>query len=323
MRATVLALALLAAVSTAARADEPPDPPIHAGNPQVTLPLAEYERIRRLEEQASVTVVDTLRLGGSFRSRNLTISFSGRSSGKRPPEEVLAAGEGVFVYGCTGQRDRLEERDGLHPDAARRELRGAVPPRGGWNRSARAEAAALRPVGRVPGGGRRARHRARGGRGACRVRRPADLSGPRDASRERDRAVPHHPEARRHALPVRDRGAEPESRPSDSGRDAEVRRARPSGGRRRALRGGAGRYRFELPPGDTRIVLTGTLSAPSFTPPVEGALQYALLDSHPLLLATLAGLAQEGESRGGRGSPPSSGARRLSFSERTRSSTGA
>lgn len=49
------------------------------------------------------------------------------------------------------------------------------------------------------------------------------------------------------------------------------------------------RYRFELPPGDTRLTLTGTLSGRTFSPPVEASVQYALLESHPLMLATVSG----------------------------------
>ena len=101
MRGKLLALVLFV-TSVPAAADEVPEPPVAPGNPQVTLPLGEYERIRKLGERASVTVVDTLRLGGSFRARDLTVSFTGRSSGKLPSEDVLVADEGVSVYGCTG-----------------------------------------------------------------------------------------------------------------------------------------------------------------------------------------------------------------------------
>ena len=46
-----------------------------------------------------------------------------------------------------------------------------------------------------------------------------------------------------------------------------------------------GRTRFDLPPGDGTIVLTGTLSGSEFRAPVETALSYLLLESHPLLRA--------------------------------------
>lgn len=95
-------LSLLGAAALGTRADTTATPPAPQGSPRVTLPLAEYERLHRLDERASVTVVDILQLGGTFQSRNLTVSFSGRSSGKLPAEEVLGADEGIFVYGCAG-----------------------------------------------------------------------------------------------------------------------------------------------------------------------------------------------------------------------------
>jgi hypothetical protein len=46
-----------------------------------------------------------------------------------------------------------------------------------------------------------------------------------------------------------------------------------------------GRTRFDLPPGDGTIVLTGTLAGAEFRAPVAAALSYLLLESHPLLRA--------------------------------------
>jgi hypothetical protein len=69
---------------------------------QVTLPLQEYETLRRSQERASVTVVDTMRILGSFRDRDVRVSFAGRSSGNLPTETALRA-DNVVLFGCDGE----------------------------------------------------------------------------------------------------------------------------------------------------------------------------------------------------------------------------
>jgi hypothetical protein len=49
------------------------------------------------------------------------------------------------------------------------------------------------------------------------------------------------------------------------------------------------RYRFDLPPGESTLSLSGTLGQSRFSPPVEASLQYCLLESHPLLRPLVAG----------------------------------
>src|ERR1051325_7230596 len=48
----------------------------------VTLPIDEYDKLRAPDHPENVTVVDTLLLGGSFKDRNLTVTFTeiGRAS---------------------------------------------------------------------------------------------------------------------------------------------------------------------------------------------------------------------------------------------------
>ena len=289
MLGRVLAVVLVASVFPSARADDPPDPPAHPGNPQVTLSLAEYERIRKLDERASLTVVDTLRLGGSFQSRNLTISFSGRSSGKLPPEEVLAADEGVFVYGCAGDAivSRSEAGFTLTPLAKKFEVRCRLASSGTDRLELKLPRSVLWVESAVSDGELVSGPTAEGARPVSVVRRTG-------ASRE--------------ALPASATGRyRITAKPDETLFRYEIETRNPNRGRQTlevTLKSGehvlqvnaavpyeleSGRYRFELPPGDTRIVLTGTLGTPTFTPPVDGALQYVLLDSHPLLLTTLSG----------------------------------
>ena len=72
-----------------------------AAGPNVTLPLEEYEKLRRLRERPSVTVVELLRVEGSFAKRDLAVSFAGRAAGTLPSADVLS-GEGFRLYACEG-----------------------------------------------------------------------------------------------------------------------------------------------------------------------------------------------------------------------------
>src|SRR5207244_25823 len=69
---------------------------------RVTLPLAEYERLRAPERPKSITVVDTLRLSGTFKDHSLTVTFIGKSVGNRIATPVLGTASGLSVWGCTG-----------------------------------------------------------------------------------------------------------------------------------------------------------------------------------------------------------------------------
>jgi hypothetical protein len=44
-----------------------------------------------------------------------------------------------------------------------------------------------------------------------------------------------------------------------------------------------GAYRFDVPPGDITLVLTGQLPGDAFTPPVEASLQYLAIENHPIV----------------------------------------
>ena len=79
--AGVAILALLAAVEA---------PPA-----EVRLPLADYDALRR--EAPSVTVVDTVRLAGSFRGRDLVMTLAGRASGRLDSIPVLTAASAEAV----------------------------------------------------------------------------------------------------------------------------------------------------------------------------------------------------------------------------------
>src|SRR5690348_4627207 len=68
----------------------------------VTLPLDQYDKLRESDHPENVTVVDTLLLAGSFKNRNLTATFTGKSVGKRAATAVLQASSGLLIWGCSG-----------------------------------------------------------------------------------------------------------------------------------------------------------------------------------------------------------------------------
>ncbi len=255
-----------------------------APGPNVTLPLEEYEKLRHLRERPSVTVIELLRVEGNFRKRDLAISLAGRAAGTLPSADVLS-GDGFRLYACEGDALVTRGESGafaLTPLAPRFKARCRVALDG----SDRLEAKAMRAVLEVASG--------------------VDdgelvASGSGD---EREFSVVRRLAGRAEELP-----------PSVAGRyrvtllpeetrfvfRLEVRN--PNRGHRRfelALREAehvesvnapvawdmeGGHYRFDLPPGESAIELTGRLTGETFAPPVEAALQYLLVESHPLIRA--------------------------------------
>ena len=75
-----------------------PDP---ATSHQVSIPLEDYERLRRLNERPALTVVDLLTVEGSFTGHDLAVILTGRATGSWPTAEVLTA-EGLRLHSCEG-----------------------------------------------------------------------------------------------------------------------------------------------------------------------------------------------------------------------------
>jgi len=70
------------------------------GDSRVTMPLSEYQQ---LLGRPSVTVVDLLRVEGSFETSDLSIWASGRTAGNGPTVEALATLSGARLWGCEGE----------------------------------------------------------------------------------------------------------------------------------------------------------------------------------------------------------------------------
>lgn len=271
--------------------------PLAATEPprQVTLPLSDYEKLteelKKGAERPSLTVVDTLRFGGSFRGQGLTLTMTGRSSGKLPPLHVVQASGDVSVFGCDGEGIVTRADEGgfsLTPLAGRFEIRCRVAGSGSdrldmtATRGVLHVAAAVTDGEIVSGGGT-----GDGGRRFSIVRNAAPTGEslpPTAVGRYRITLLPdetrflwqieaRNPNRARRAFDVVPRSGE---------RIQQVNAQVP-------YEVVEGRYRFELPPGDSTLVLSGASPSRTFTPPVEASVQYVLVESDPLLRAEVTG----------------------------------
>lgn len=270
-----LALLLLAALPLFAQ-DKPS---------QVTIGLSEYETLRRGSEVPSATVIDTVLLSGSFRDRDLAITFTGRATGTRPLAKVLEETHEVTIAGCKGSAmlsrsgkgafdviplaDAFELRCDLTMSGSDR-LRLHITPAVLAVRSAVSD-------GELVGG----EEDDAGARDYTLVRH---VSGPGetldatatgrylitllpDATRFRYAIDVHNPNRTTSTLELTLRSNE-HLQQIDSAAPYEV---------------SEGRYVFSIPPGDSSIAMTGELRGTSFVAPVTASLQYLVLESHPLL----------------------------------------
>jgi hypothetical protein len=267
---------------------------------QVTVPLDEFERLRKLEERPSLTVVDHLQLEGSFAQRDLAVAFTGRASGTWPTVAVLSA-EGARLHSCQGDALLSRGDDGgfsLTPLAARFTVRCKVALDGSDRMEARATPAVLEVDAAVTDGelvaasegGARSLTVVRRLAGGAQEALPPAVTGrylvtllPEEV-RFTYRLEVRNPARGHRAFEVALREAEHvESVNAPIAWDAR-----------------GGRYAFDLPPGETVLTFTGRLSDPTFRPPVAANLQYLLLESHPLIRPDLrtgakrVGLAETG-----------------------------
>ncbi len=224
---------------------------------------------------------------GSFGTRTLSLFLAGRSSGTLPAATVLESVEGAALAGCDGSA-LVSRGDGaaytLTPLGPRFEVRCRLVPSSGDRLSFVAGKAVLYPEGDVadgeflqgtdPGDGTRPFTVVR------RIAASGEALAPTATGRYRITLLPDETRFR-WTIEVRNpnRGRAPFDLALASGeRVQEVVAPGPYDVKE-------GRTRFDLPPGDGTIVLTGTLAGSEFRAPVEAALSYLLLESHPLLRA--------------------------------------
>lgn len=257
---------------------------------QVTLPLGDYETLRRGSDSPSATVVDTILLSGGFRERSLAITFSGRTTGSRPLVRTMEQTNDVTISGCKG--DGIVSRGGkgafeLVPLAPSFEvrcdlrisgsdrLRMHVTPNVLSVRATVADAELV--IGDEDDAGARdytlVRHVSGPGEtlAATATGRYLITLLP-DATRFRYAIDVHNPNRTTSSVDLALQSDE-HLQQIDSAAPYEV---TPDG-----------HYLFSIPPGDSTITLTGELKGASFIAPVKASLQYLVLESHPLLRPTV------------------------------------
>jgi hypothetical protein len=256
---------------------------------QVILALPDYERLRGPEPE-SFTVVDTAWLAGTFEGRNLTVTFAGRSVGRRVATSVLSVASGIGVWGCKGQAviSRNDDSFRLTPLADSFTTTCQIAAAGSDRLELVATRDVLAIVSSVVDGELVAGERAADGTSRYSLVRQSGGSGETvaptatghylitllpDENRFRYAIDVHNPNRHRQTLEVRFRSGE-HLQQVDAVAPYEV---------------VAGAYRFDLQPGDTTLVLKGQLPGDSFVPPVEASLQYLAIESHPIVRARIAG----------------------------------
>ena len=255
----------------------------------VTLPLDQYETLKKSNESASATVIDTMTLGGTFKDRNLTATFNGRSVGARAATNVISGAGDVTLSGCSGDALMLRGGKGayqliaLAPSFTLRcdvRLSGSDRLPMSVSQSVLAIRSAVADGELVAG-----EENDDGARPFTLVRQvvgtnetmAATATGRYlitllpDATRFRYVIQVHNPNRSTSPLPLHLVSGE-HLQQIDSSAPYEV---------------NAGNYVFAMPPGDATITLSGELEGASFAPPVAASLQYAVIESHPLLRATM------------------------------------
>jgi hypothetical protein len=263
--------------------------PLLAQSSQVTIGLTEYDALRRQSETPSATVIDTVLLSGSFRERELAITFTGRATGSRPLARVLEQTNEVTIAGCKGSAILARGGKGAFdviPLADTFELRCDLTMSGSDRLRLHVTQAVLAvhstvEDGELVGG----EEDDAGARDYTLVRH---VSGPGetlaatatgrylitllpDATRFRYAIDVHNPNRTTSTLELTLRSNE-HLQQIDSAAPYEVTE---------------GRYVFSIPPGDSTITMTGELRGTSFIAPVTASLQYLVLESHPLLRPTV------------------------------------
>ncbi|HEV7922909.1 MAG TPA: hypothetical protein VGR02_19150, partial [Thermoanaerobaculia bacterium] len=221
----------------------------------------------------------------SFKERNLAATFVGKSVGKHPATGVLqAANGGLSIWGCSGSALLTRGDNAFHITPLADSFSATC--RIGTAGTDRLELFATRDVlaiesaildgdlasaERNPDGTSRWTFvRQSGGTGenlAATATGHYLITLLPDETRFRYAIDVHNPNRSRRPFEVRLRSGEHLQQV-----DAEA-----------AYEVVDGAYRFDVPPGDITLVLTGQLPGDAFTPPVEASLQYLAIENHPIV----------------------------------------
>lgn len=261
------------------------------GPARVVLPLESYEKLRpaAMKPPTSLTVVDGVRLRGSFEGGRLTLTLSGRSLGERPEVTLLSAIEGFSLRDCDGTA--MVRRAGagtvsLLPLAERFHAACGIEPEPAAGRLAfRAAPPVLFVDAQVADG--RLERGDEDDEGASltffRTTQGHDVQPVTATGRYRITLLPD--EVRfRYEIALHNPNRAPTSFVARLASGERVERAEPASGVEEG-----GTYRVEAPPGDSSLALEGRLSGDRFTPPLEASAQLVLVESHPLVKVELDG----------------------------------
>lgn len=259
-----------------------------------TLPLAEYER---LAARPSVTTIDTLRIVGSFAGRDLSLVALGRAAGALPKVELLAGGPTLRLHSCEGDAIVTRAVGGafeLVPQGGRFTLRCRIAVPGTDSLQLQVAPSVLWAESQVQDGelvrledlkdpeGWRALQIVRRVEGGAGEPRPPSLT-----ARYHLVLLPESTEVS-YQLEARNpnRAHVELSIPLSPGE--QVQRVETTA----SYELGPGSLKVKLPPGDVTVQLQGSLRGESFQPRVPASVQYALVDSHPLLRPVITTAAQ-------------------------------
>ncbi|HKS25805.1 MAG TPA: hypothetical protein VJZ76_23645 [Thermoanaerobaculia bacterium] len=291
MRKLSALLAILLAATAFAQNEPQQNKTAPPSDARVTLPLAEYEQLRAPDRPESIAVVDTLRLAGTFKDRNLTVTFIGKSVGKRIATPVLAMSTGLSIWGCSGSAviSRGEKDFRITPLGDTFSATCRIAAAGSDRLELVATPSVLAMESSVPDGELVAgTYSADGSANYSLVRQSAGgaenlaptatghylITLLPDETRFRYAIEVHNPNRSRRPFEVHLRSGE-HLQQVDAAAPYEV---------------VDGAYRFDLPPGDTNLVLTGQLSGNDiFVPPVEASLQYLAIENHPVVRPVIDG----------------------------------
>lgn len=250
----------------------------------VSLPLAEYEK---LVSKPAVTVIDTLRLTGSFAGKDLGVLLVGRSAGYLPRAEVLGGPSGLRIFGCEGEAVLSRNAAGVFevlPQAPRFSLRCRLVTASSDRLQLETAAAVLWTESTVSDGelvpGEES-HEPGGRRSYAVVRVTGGTGEPLPPTASARYRISILPESKRFAYQLELRN------PNRSHASFTVRLK--SGEvvdqvkTTASFEPNGSEYRFDLPPGEVSVELLGTLQRTAFVPPIPASVQYVLIESHPLV----------------------------------------
>ncbi|MFO0573439.1 MAG: hypothetical protein U1A78_05545 [Polyangia bacterium] len=265
-----------------------------ASGATATLPLAEYER---LAARPSVTSIDTLRIVGSFAGRELSLVALGRAAGALPKVELLAGGPTLRLHSCEGDAIVTRAAGGafeLLPQAPRFTLRCRIAVPGTDSLQLQVAPSVLWAESQVQDG---------------ELVRLADLKDPegwralqivRRVEGGAGEPVPPSLTARYHLFLLPESTEFSYQLEARNPNRAHVELSIPLAPGEQVQRVettasyelGAGSLKVKLPPGDVTVQLAGSHRGESFQPRMAASVQYALIDSHPLLRPVITTAAQ-------------------------------